>query len=280
VNPARQTLHILILAAVLCVGWTVVVRSLPRAELAETNYEANRLRIERWLLDPPASNVIVGTSISGRLQPSFFEGTALASMANLGLDGGNPETGLALVLARPTPPALVFLEVHRLRMPPGDNDQQMLDLIRGLGLKVSRQIPLTRADQRPSTALYAWLKRHRPEGGGAEPRTNVAEAEAAVVAEDPQWSERIGRLVKSVEARGTRVILLQLPVGRENPMDPEATNFGTEASGRLGLRLMDLYRLSVQSGEKVAYTDGLHLTTRSASRLARQLADDFDRSSR
>ena len=49
-NASRQILAILTLTALMCGVWTAALRVLPQPSLAETNYEANRLRVERWLL--------------------------------------------------------------------------------------------------------------------------------------------------------------------------------------------------------------------------------------
>ncbi len=272
-SSATQTFRILLLAAVLGVVWAGLSAWLPRPELAETNYVANRLRIERFLLDPAVSNVVVGTSISGRLLPSYFSGTTLASMANLGLDGGNPDTGLALILKQERPPERVFLEVHRLIMPAAANDAQLLNLTKGPGLELSRWATLTRAMSRPSTVLYAWLKGRQTGGGsvmtpGVEPsRPGVVKAQP-----DPHWAARIREKVRQVQARGTKVYLLRLPVGRENPADARAKSFADEASSELGLPLIDLYRLSQVEGVEIRYTDGLHLTPQSAVWLANRLA--------
>lgn len=272
-SSAKQTRRILLLTAVLCVLWMGLSSWLPRPELAETNYVANRLRIERFLLESAPSNVVVGTSISGRLQPSFFSGTSLASMANLGLDGANPDTGLTLVLQQERPPERVFLEVHRLVMPPGANDTQLLNLTRGPGLELSRWAALTRAMSRPSTVFYGWLKGKQSGGGtSATPGTQSVRPGVAPVAPDPQWAQRIREKVQQVQSRGTKVYLLRLPVGRENPMDPGAKSFADEASTELGLPLLDLYRLSQAEGVEIRYTDGLHLTPQSAVWLAGRLA--------
>lgn len=272
-SSATQTRRILLLTAVLCVIWIGLSSWLPRPELAETNYVANRLRIERFLLDSAPSNVVVGTSISGRLQPSFFAGTTLASMANLGLDGANPDTGLTLVLKQARPPERVFLEVHRLIMPPGANDAQLLNLTHGPGLELSRWAALTRAMSRPSTVLYGWLKGQQSGGGSTvTPGSQVTRPGTVTVEPDPQWAQRIREKVRKVQARGTKVYLLRLPVGRENPSDPQAGSFADEASTELGLPLVDLYRLSQAEGVEIRYTDGLHLTPQSAVWLAGRLA--------
>ncbi|HAB14899.1 MAG TPA: hypothetical protein PLX89_24720 [Verrucomicrobiota bacterium] len=272
-NSARQTFRILALTVGLCVAWALVARVLPRPELAETNYEANRLRIERWLLDPPASHVLVGTSIGGRLLPTYFQGTGLSNFANLGLDGANPATGLELVLARSTAPEVVFLEIHRLAADLGANDQKLLEYARGFGLTATKLFPLTRAEYRPSSVLYGWLKSRQSGGAGGDPRpADSTNQPFAPGTQAPAWVGRIEPLVRAVEAKGSRVVLVRLPVGRENPANADASNFGDQAAAWLKVPLADLYRLTTKAGEPISYTDGLHLTPAGAATVAKWLA--------
>ena len=245
---------------------------LPRPELAETNYVANRLRIERWMLGPAASNVIVGTSIGGRLLPAYFQGTRLATLANLGLDGANPDTGLSLVLQRPVPPARVFLEVHRLVMPPSDNDRKLLDLVEGPGMAVAQALPWTRADWRPSTVLYGWLKRRQSGSASAPPDAGTASGPGPGI--DPTWLDRVKKKIETIEARGSKVVLVRLPVGRENPK-PGSPDPLVEAVSRLGLPLVDLQARAERDGVTISYTDGLHLAPSSAEQVSKWLSEEF-----
>lgn len=270
-DSSRHTRWILGLTFVLLTGWGVAVSWLPRPELAETNYVANRLRIERWMLGSAASNVVVGTSIGGRLLPAYFEGTRLAPMANLGLDGANPDTGLSLVLQRSVPPARVFLEVHRLVMPPADNDRKLLDLVEGPGMAVSGALPWTRADWRPSTVLYGWLKRRQT--GTASVPADAGTASGPGSGMDPGWLDRVKTKIKSIEAKGSKVILLRLPVGRENPA-PGAPDPLVEAISPLGLPLVDLQARAQRDGVTITYTDGLHLAPSSAEQMSKWLAEE------
>lgn len=276
-KSARQTVLILVLTVVLSGGWAVALRKLPSPELAETNYEANRLRVERWLLGPPASAVLVGTSMSGRLLPGYFTGTPLAGLANLGLDGASPDTGLRLVLMRQPEVPLVLLEAHLLGMKAGPNDRQLLDLATGVGLQISSVLPLTRAEARPSTVLYSWLKERRGGDGVAseavKPRlVSPAQAATNAAAMDPDWRPRIEALIRRLQQRGSRIVLIRLPAGRANPADPEAPNDTDLIAGQLGLPLIDLLRLSRQEKVPVTYTDGLHLTPKSARAMSELLA--------
>jgi len=281
VPPSRQLQRIALLAVLLCCGWWIALKFLPKPALAETNYEANRLREERWLLGPKAPAALVGTSISGRLLPAYFDGTPLAGLANLGLDGASPDTGLRLVALRPGATPLVLLEVQMLSKPPGSNDRQLLDLATGMGLRVSEWLPLTRADARPSTVLYAWLKERR-EGGGsaADPgpaalqsgaSTHAADAGATAAPQTPDWYPRIRSAIEAVQKGGARVVLVRIPAGSADPADPELPNAADATAREFGLPLVDLLRLSRQEGLAMTYTDGLHLTPPSARAVSRLL---------
>lgn len=83
----RQAIRILAIAAVLIGIYAVFVRMAPwPAEMAESNYQSCMIRLEAFFLDPKPQAVVVGTSMTGRLLPEYFEGTALAPMDNLGLE--------------------------------------------------------------------------------------------------------------------------------------------------------------------------------------------------
>ncbi len=108
----RQALWIVLLALLGVGGWTLGQCWLPKAEFAEVIFQSNLIRLQAWEFEAPRSNLIVGSSISGRLLPGYFAGTPLASMDDLGLDGSGPEFGLRMALARSNPPSRIFVEVH------------------------------------------------------------------------------------------------------------------------------------------------------------------------
>jgi len=261
----RQAL-VIVVSALLGVGaWAFVRPWLPRAELAESNFQANLIRLQTWSMEPPRSNVVVGSSIAGRLLPSCFRGTPLDSLANLALDGSGPELGIRLLLGAGTVPPRVFVEVHRLGKPWHANDDTLLGVVHETGFALAGHFPALRADTRPTTLLYAWLKGRREPGGEARaPGAAPAPATARFPAADPGWEERFRGQVGELRRRGCEVVLLRLPVGRENPADPAAPGDADRLARELGVRLIDVNREAAKRGLVPAYSDGLHLAPASA----------------
>jgi len=273
-SRARQSLCILSLSVLAVLGWQWIVgRLLPRPALAESNIHANRLRLEAWFLDPVPSNVLAGSSISGRLIPGYFAGTALASIANLGLDGSGPLTSLDCVLMRMTnggpAPRRVFVEIHRLDRTNDANDRMLLESAHGFSMRLAGVLPAMRAASRPSTVAYAWLKDRQPGGGTIEGRPL---GDGRKVVGEPDWLNQARERVDRLQKLGVEVVLLRLPVGRENPVDSQASNFADEVAQRLGIALLDLNRRTAPAGSVLNYSDGLHLTADSARAMARSLA--------
>jgi hypothetical protein len=271
-NRARQSLWIVALAGIAVLAWQLVLGGLPRPALAESNYHANRLRLEAWFLDPVPSNVLAGSSISGRLLPGYFGGTPLAGAANLGLDGSGPLTALDCILLRATNgggiPRRVFLEIHRLDRTNDANDRLLLAAAQDAGLKLADALPAARAAARPSTLAYAWLKERKTGGAGGEPAPG---GDRRTLAGNEDWLVGLEARLQALQRLGVEVVLVRLPVGRENPVDPLAPNFADAVCARLGLPLVDLNRLASAQGHKPAYTDGLHLTPDSARWAAQAL---------
>lgn len=272
---ARQALCILSLAVVAVLGWQWLTgKLLPRPALAETNFHANRLRLEAWFLDPVPSNVIAGSSISGRLLPGYFAGTSLASIANLGLDGSGPLTALDCVLSRLTNggpvPRRVFLEIHRLDRTNDANDRLLLESAQGFSMKLAGALPAVRAASRPSTVAYAWLKEFQTGNSGGDAR---AVGDDRMVEGNPEWLRQISIRISALRNLGAEVVLLRLPVGRENPRNMAAPNFADAIAGQLGIRLLDMNREVSAKRLRVHYSDGLHLTPDSARVVAKAVAE-------
>lgn len=272
-GSASQTRKILIVALGLCALWNLGRIQLPKPELGETNYTANRLRIEQFLGAPTPKCLIVGTSIAGRLLPTYFERTGLSNIVNLGLDGASPLTGLELALGQSKTPDLILLEAHRLWNPIRRNDHQLLSLSKGMDRVLHEKVTITRAESRPTTILYGWLKSRQGNEGGweAEGKGLVNDTETLKRVPNP---EELVRRIRELQARGTKVVLLRLPVGRENPVDPTGQDDVDLLIRDLGLPVIDLYRKSIALRDPMRYSDGLHLAPESARRISEVLAEE------
>ena len=269
----RQALWIVIVALLAFGAWSAVSAHLPQAEVAESNFQANLIRLERWKLDPSPRDVMVGSSIGARLLPRYFQGTALDGMRNLCLDGSGPALGLKLVLESTNRPQRVWIEVHRLGKPWHPNDDAVLAAAHGPGMRLAGIAAGFRAASRPTTRLFAWMKSHQnPAGSPAEPGKRVSEAAADLHRTTPSWERDLARDIESLRERGIAAVLVRFPVGRENPPDAEAESGADRLAQRLGVPLVDLYRESVRGNLAVTYTDNLHLTPRSAAAVSGVLA--------
>ena len=153
--------RIIVLAVVLTAASALLIKFTgSRAELAETNYQANLIRLQDLMFGPAPKSVLVGSSISGRLLPSYFKGSQLEPVANLGLDGSGPPLGLQFCLQRPA--KMVFVEINTILKEWDKNDATLEDAARSTTFQLARHVPLLRAGFRPSSVIYSLLKARRP----------------------------------------------------------------------------------------------------------------------
>jgi hypothetical protein len=281
----RPTLAILVVAVLLLAAWRVVIGVRPQpAEFGESNYQANRIRIERYLRRSRAPAwVLLGSSLSGRLPAEAFAGTALADIEVLGLDGSTPLIGMAVLTNRTDRPRVVLVETFTFNRGWKTNDQLLLDGLRSPGMTLARADPLFAAEQRPSSLLYSWLKAGRgPSVNLTSPTTNAAVrlpgpadpagvAPAAVL--DPL---RAG--LRAVQAAGMEVVLVDLLAGeRQAPGARPGPDTAQALADELGLRRLDLRAEWFARGWVPTYTDARHLDAGSAAAAARLLAEVLSR---
>ncbi len=278
-KSSRQAFWIVGLTAVALLAWTGLRPWLPRSELAENNFQANLIRIQAWKLDPHPPVVLVGSSLTGRLLPSYFEesplgnaeesdqsaGTASSSkIANLGLDGSGPEAGLRLLLDEATHgrlPRVVLIEGHRLAKIWNANDDLLMKTATSLSITVAGVVPGLRADTRPSSLLYYFLKR-RSTGGGtsAVPNDTVPAGEVP----EPGWDNRLKDLVDQLRAKNVRVLIYRLPAGRENLSSDSTEDLIEDIARKWNLPYLNVARECGRRDLHLTYSDGLHLTPGSA----------------
>lgn len=286
-SVAARSGWILGLAGGLFAAWSLVLAVLPwRAHIAESNYHSNLIRLEHALFQPRPHLALVGSSITGRLLPEYFEGTTAPTIANLGLDGSGPLLGLELLAGQSNPPPVVLIEANLLMVPEGPNDKTLRAAVDGFGFTLARHIPLLRADARPTSLVYSWLKRRRD--AASAPPTPVTAAEAPgtttsgatpqetrldqnTPAELAHHKERIYALCRRLQQRGITLVVVRFPtqaVPVQTTFHP--LDFTGDLARDLGVLRIDLGRQFQDRGQVPVYTDGIHLAPASA-RLAASL---------
>lgn len=276
------------MAAGLLVAWAGLLRSFGwRAHIAESNYQSNLIRLEEALLANPAPASIVGSSITGRLMPEYFDETSLGRIGNLGLDGSGPLLGLELLASRSEVSPVVVIEANLLMVPEGVNDRALRNAVNGFGFKLAGRTPMLRAETRPTSLIYSWLKRRKDAMAGSNltssdagtspvgPSTQEVRLDQNTPAELAAHQQRVFELCQRLQSRGRRLILLRFPISTSivqtqfHPLD-----FTGRLATELQIRRVDLGLELRKRGHEPRFTDGTHLNPQSA-RLAASILDQI-----
>jgi hypothetical protein len=279
-NPHRQAVRIVSLAVALVALYSAIVSVIPwHAELAESNFQANLIRLETFLFGSPPHTVLCGSSLSGRLVPSYFRGTSLAPVANLGLDGAGPLYATDIVLQRESSTSVIILEENLLLRTNRDNELLLEQAVQNPSFKLARYIPALQAQSRPSSMLYTLLKSHRS-GGAIE--VPVAMPGTAVTASlndrsseyhkfKQVWTDRI----RELRARASQIVLIRLPTGT-HPAPEDSFQLGGELARELNIPEIDMRTDLARRGQAVLFSDGLHLAPASAREVSHLIASRID----
>ena len=279
----RQALTILWLTLLLTAGFALLVRVTAwRAELAETSFQHNLIRLQDFFFDAPPRAVLVGSSLSGRLLASYFDGTPLAPVANLGLDSSAPAFGLEVVLERPPP--VVIIEENLMLNPPNRNEDEMVDAMQGIRFHSARYLPALRANARPSSLLYSWAKSRRTRTANLSPRsvpdgatTNAPATPAPALSSStgiPAVEAKLRAQIKALQDRGCRIVLVRLPSSHGVAWYKPEFALGEVLKRELNLTEIELARECSRRGYVMKYTDDRdHLAPAAAREAAQVLAE-------
>ena len=273
----RHAINIVTLGILLVLAWGILIwLGGLSAQFADNSWQSNQIRIERYLFGQrPPEAVLVGSSVTGRLLPSYFDGTALPDTGNLGLDGCGPLLGASLVMYRQDLPRIVVVETFLIDKPWTKNDDNLLASVNGFSPWLAARIPALRAEHRPSSLLYSWIKR-RKEGASAAPGHNPPEE----VDPNPPFAKtdsvaRLTSTLTSLQKLGVKVVLVRFPTGErhEGLLRDLPPNHPSQAVAQaLHVPLIDVAKAVAADGWEPLYTDGLHLDTQSARRVSQTLA--------
>ncbi len=263
--------RVVLVAVLLVAGWMAFLGITgTRADLAESNLQANLIRITRYLRTPSPDTVLVGSSIAGRLLPEYFPGDG-SEVLNLGLDGSRPLFGFEVLAAHEQTPRVVLLETATLFQPLKVNDETLREAMQSTTAKLGASVPFLRPEVRPITVAYEKLKAWREGLGAGRVQPPVSSKADAPTDELPFTYAGVKNAIIDLKSKGTEVILIKIPAGDgwAMPLDGPALHLANE----LGLTVLqpgaDIY---AHEGDVLRYSDGLHLDTPSAKKVSTSIA--------
>lgn len=187
---------------------------------ATTTGDGSLYTLNRYVAGPTPEIVLVGSSLTVRLKEGYFNSPRLRNMA---LAGGSPITGLAILARQRTLPKMILVETNLLSRPADEG------LIERYATGASAEPKLLR----PIRALVAAGENlaHMPESREqlraeldrllAQPPSDfdnsvylarvLREEDEDLTAAVRTNAERMKELIATVEQRGARVLLFELP---------------------------------------------------------------------
>jgi hypothetical protein len=272
-NYHRFPWRIFALAGLLSLAWLALsVWGGWRADLAESNLQANLIRITRYLQADSPDIVLLGSSISGRLLPEYFnfEGR---EVLNLGLDGSGPLFAFEILSQQARRPNLVLLEADSLFRPLSGNDSILREAMGSTTAKLSEHLALFRPEVRPFTVAYARLKSWRD--GLAQGRQRPPHHAAGPVEGLPSNYDSVKNKVAALKAQGSRIFLVNMPAGEgwAMPLAGPAKLLAEELQLEVLEPGVEIHQME---GDVLRFTDGLHLDGPSAAKVSRILASRLD----
>jgi hypothetical protein len=265
---------LLLLACGLATAWLGNSLQLP----ATTTRDGTLITLNRYAREPIPDIVLVGSSLTFRLKEEYF---VTPRLRNLALAGGSPVTGLEIVANQPRLPRVVLIETNVLSRPPdaavverySSRDAEPL-FFRPVRTAVAAyenwlHTPLTHAQV--SAALDLLLK---------EPPSdfdNRIYAERALAQFNAQDStdvtqanlNRIEQLIASIERRGSRALLFELPYSP--PLEESRLATITHKIVHARFPAPDRWLHIDYSKGDLRWADGVHLDERSAVIMAQSI---------
>ena len=284
-------IEIIVLAIILLVGYNTILKlSGASAVLLESNLQSNLARISRYLYSPKVDAVLVGSSMSGRLLPSYFHECGM-EVACLGLDGCYAPIGLEIVQMRKDLPKSVLVELAAIPInpnaPENSNEKALREAYQSPTFKIGAVIASFRPENRPLSILYWWMKKLSGlKQGGVSHSAEVPQG-CDVLSEsknknfhadnpDELQIKQIEKPLAHLKERGVDVRILAIP---------HDDGWGKPRSGLIRRISMDLDIPIVEPGVELSkklgvlrFTDGAHLDASSARQVVDQTVKELRQS--
>jgi hypothetical protein len=272
----RFPIRIIILAAGLLVAWFAFVSLTGwSAGLAESNLQANLIRITRYLNGPTPDAVLVGSSIAGRLLPECFR-EAGVNVANLGLDGSRPLFAFEVLERRSELPRRIVVDTSTLFQPLTANDDTLRKAMNSPTVGMGAVVPILRPEMRPSSVVYEKFKSLRESAGGGVAREPQAHREPASPAPLPDTYEEVRTRLRKYQQAGVEIAFLELPSGEgwAEVADGPARQLAAELNAPFWQPGPEIFQ---NSGNVLRFSDGLHLNGPSARTVSEWIAEKIQR---
>lgn len=255
------------------VGWIAFVTWTGwRADLAESNLQANLIRITRYLREPAPDTVLVGSSVGGRLLQDDFA-KAGAIVLNLGLDGSRPLFGFDVLNEHSKLPKRVLLDTSTLFQSLQPNDDTLREAMKSPTAKMSGSLPFFRPELRPASVVYEKIKGLRDQASKGRSASPLLEGPVSIPsAELPETYDVVRDGVKALLDAGTEVLIVEIPRG-PGWAEPNSGAAVTQLATELNIPILRPGpAIYAEDGDILRYTDGLHLDAPSAARVTQWIA--------
>lgn len=270
----------LLVFAVLVVGYALYIKfGKPELNTVQHQASGNRISAEQYVFAPdvPDATVIVGSSLSFRIELDSLP----ANTSNLSFGGLTVYDGLELVRRSGKKPKRVVVETNMIFK---EADRAFLDAVFQPGLyELRKAAPILREENQPTGVLVGYLKKGLKEGDASAASQadsmamsdNLLNTNRALFAKLPadttqdRFLATLEREVQALEANGTEVVFLEVPISEELMASPLARR----------TREMVLARFPdhayIRSDQPWRTTDGLHLQWHNAQRYSRWLGSEL-----
>jgi hypothetical protein len=238
---------------------------------ATTTRDGTLITLSRYLRAPVPEIVLVGSSITFRLKEEYF---TTRGLRNLALAGGSPVTGLEIVANQPRLPQYILVEANVLsratdtalveRYSRGGTEPFFFRPVRAVVAAYEQRLHAPLTHEQVARDLRQLV------GQPPDDFDNRVYADRALQqfnAEDPTDAtrlnaKRIEGLIRTVEQRGARVLLFELPYAESI----EGSRFAATTRETIHAAFPDSKRwLPVEvDRSELRWADGIHLDERSA----------------
>lgn len=242
-------------------------------------WQTNVIKAERYAYhnQPDVKMVLVGSSLTNRLQPEFFE----AKVINLAMSGRASQTGLEIVKRTKDKPSIVLVEVNDTI--DRKIDAKLIDYVYQPVLHIVRYyVSMFRQEYQPVSIFMSYLKNSKNQNGqedneSANPKLRekliaqrvnslmqpLSDSEKRIIGEEV---EDIKAQIATLKKDGVRVVLFDVPI------EKRVANATKQKEVRKLLRSLfpaDSYEwLPEPSSKNWVTTDGLHLGRSEAKEYA------------